>query len=183
MCFTSGDTELLHWNSDNKHLLRLPVDKSDEHEDALTCVDVLPELGLYVTGDHEGLIKVWNLQKQLIREIKFVEPVNSVIFLNKKGDIIVGHSGNLNRLNASEYMDSKMLIKTQQYESFIAEGQVIDENFFRDILNKPPSKLSLALPRHDLQSSKTLVPPVDIAEASRAEENISKQSKKKMVFN
>jgi len=66
-----------------------------------------------------------------------VEPVNSVIFLNEEGDIIVGHSGNLNRLNASEYMDSKMLIRDQEYEEFLSQGTPIDEHFFRDILFKP----------------------------------------------
>jgi len=61
-----------------------------------------------VSGDQEGLVKIWNCRKQLIREIKFVEPVNSVAFLNPQADIIVGHSGNLSRLDAKDYMEKRM---------------------------------------------------------------------------
>jgi WD40 repeat protein len=63
-----------------------------------------------VTGDEDGLIKVWNGRKQLIRDIKFVETVNSVAFLNDMGDIIVGHSGNISRLDASQYMIKNMVL-------------------------------------------------------------------------
>ena len=41
----------------------LDFDKSDEHEDAITCCDSLPELGLFVTGDNDGLVKIWNCKK------------------------------------------------------------------------------------------------------------------------
>jgi len=110
MCFESGDSEILLWNDNEKQLLKLKIDKSDEHEDEITCCDTLPSRGLFVTGDKVGLVKIWNCRKLLIREIKFVEPVNSVAFLNPEADIIVGHSGNLSRLNANEYMDKKMLV-------------------------------------------------------------------------
>ena len=44
---------------------------------------------------------------QLIREIKFVGKINSVAFLNEQGDIIVGHAGNLSKLEYSKYKDKK----------------------------------------------------------------------------
>jgi WD40 repeat protein len=85
-----------------------PEHRSDEHEDAISCCDSLPSLGRFVTGDVDGLVKIWNSKKQLIREIKFVEAVNSATFLNEQGDILVGHSGNLSRLDSENYMDKKM---------------------------------------------------------------------------
>jgi hypothetical protein len=36
---------------------------------------------------------VWNEKKDLIREIKFNEPVVSARFINDDGDILVGHAG------------------------------------------------------------------------------------------
>jgi hypothetical protein len=69
MCFESGDTEMLLWDEQTKNLLKLKSDKSDEHENKLTCGDVLTAKGLIITGDQSGLIKIWNFKKQLIREI------------------------------------------------------------------------------------------------------------------
>ena len=73
---------MLVWDEENKQLCKLPVDKSDEHEDTITCCDTHLTNGMLVTGDYDGLVKIWNSKKQLIREIKFVEPINSVAFLN-----------------------------------------------------------------------------------------------------
>lgn len=100
------------WDEEQQMKVVLKDDNSDEHEDAITCFDILLAKGLYVTGDAgdgEGLVKVWNCKKQLIREVKFVEPINSVCFLNLEGDLLVGHSGNLSRLDASAYLDGRMV--------------------------------------------------------------------------
>ena len=63
MCFASGDSEIFVWSQEKKQLQRIEVDKSDEHEDRVTCCDILESKGLYVTGDREGLVKIWNFKK------------------------------------------------------------------------------------------------------------------------
>lgn len=118
ICFKKGDSELLVWDDEKRQLAKpairaydpeqdeqaiLEPDNSDEHEDAITCFDVLQSKGVYVTGDESGLVKIWNCKKQLVREVKFVEPINSVCFLGGERDIIVGHSGNLSRLDYVDY--------------------------------------------------------------------------------
>ena len=110
-----GDSEILVWDDQSKELKKIRVDKSDEHEVPITCCDTLPSAGLFVSGDQEGLVKIWDCRKRLVREIKFVEPVNSVAFLNPEADIIVGHSGNLSRLDAKDYMERGMLAKMKEY--------------------------------------------------------------------
>ena len=81
-------------NPSEKEFYRLNCDKIDEHEDELMSVDYLPFKkqgdtleqsrlgGLFVTGGKDGLVKVWNIKKELIREIKFPEPITAVCFLN-----------------------------------------------------------------------------------------------------
>jgi hypothetical protein len=56
-----------------------------------------------VTGGRDGLVKIWNIRKELIREIKFPDPITSVIFLNKEGDILVGHVGKVSSVLAADY--------------------------------------------------------------------------------
>ena len=63
MCFESGDSEILVWDQKNEYITKLKVDKSDEHEDEITCCDTLPSMGLIVTGDKDGLVKIWNCKK------------------------------------------------------------------------------------------------------------------------
>ena len=139
MCFQRGGSEILVWDHDQKQLNKLKVDKSDEHEDTLTCCDSLPSLGRFVSGDEDGLVKIWNCKKQLIREIKFVEPVNSAAFLNEQGDIIVGHSGNLSRLNSENYMgddDKKMAVGPAAFDEFMATREEVTDEWFEEMSQK-----------------------------------------------
>lgn len=56
-----------------------------------------------MTGGRDGLIKVWNIKKELVREIKFPEPITAVCFLNAHGDILVGHVGKVSSVMATDY--------------------------------------------------------------------------------
>ena len=94
---------MFYWEEHEKELYRLGSDKIDEHEDELQTIDMLKSRNLFVTGGKDGIIKVWNMRKQLIREIKFPEPITSVCFLNAKGDILVGHVGKVSSVVAGDY--------------------------------------------------------------------------------
>ena len=74
--------------------------------------------------------------KVLIREVKFVEPVNSVAFLNEKADLIVGHSGNLSRLYAVDYMDKSANVAAEAFEVYMASQKAVDEKWFKKISQK-----------------------------------------------
>ena len=158
LCFSSGDSEILVWDEPNKQLCKLPLDKSDEHEDKFTCCDVLLSSSLIVTGDKEGLVKIWNSKKQLIREIKFVEPINSVAFINTEGDIIVGHSRNLSKVEFRTYRDlpdpvildendqdnrlevsrySGPLVDKEEFEVFLSTKKPIPADGFLKMINRP----------------------------------------------
>lgn len=63
VCFASGDSELLVWDGQVSELCKLSVDKTDEHEDVITCCDTLMAKGMIVTGDKDGLVKIWNSKK------------------------------------------------------------------------------------------------------------------------
>jgi WD40 repeat protein len=75
----------------------------DEHEDELTSIDFLPSKGIFASGAKDGLVKVWNSKKELIREIKFPEPIVSVCFKNGNADILVGHLGKVSSVVAADY--------------------------------------------------------------------------------
>ena len=71
----------------------------------------MPALNLFVSGDIDGLVKIWNCKKELIREVKFVDPISSVSFLNSKGEVVVGHSGSISLLRAQNCIMPSMILK------------------------------------------------------------------------
>lgn len=59
---------------------------------------------MIVTSDSDGLIKIWNFNKKLIREIKFAEPISVVCFYNEKADLMAAHGGKMSRILADDYL-------------------------------------------------------------------------------
>lgn len=47
---------------------------------------------------------MWDLDKKLVREIKFTEPVGVVAFMNEKADLMAGHGGKLSKILAYDYL-------------------------------------------------------------------------------
>lgn len=82
-----------------------------------------------VSGDSEGLIKIWNHKKDLIREIKFTEPVTAVCFLNEQADILVGHYGKLSRVNAKDYIPAEKEGE-QTFKEYCSQAVDIPDKYF-----------------------------------------------------
>ena len=75
-----------------------------EHDNNVSSIDTHAGLKIIASGDESGLIKIWNFRRQLIREIKFTEPISAVCFLNARADLVVGHKGKLSRILAQDYL-------------------------------------------------------------------------------
>ena len=72
---------------------------------------------MIVSADIDGLIKVWNFRKELLREVKFTEPISAVCFLNENADLLVAHHGKLSRIMKEDYLPERSYIDEYQYES------------------------------------------------------------------
>jgi len=73
---------------------------------------------LIATCDADGLIKIWDFNKKLIREIKFTEAINVVCFINHKADLIAGHGGKLSRIQADDYLPSVYRVTKMSHRPF-----------------------------------------------------------------
>lgn len=95
---------------------------------------MLPELGLFVTGAKDGLVKVWNIKKELIREIKFPEPITSVCFLNSKADILVGHVGKVSSVLAKDYKPFEIAdLASPDMKMAFKDRQIVSEKIFKKL--------------------------------------------------
>ena len=77
----------------------------------MLAIDVHFEKELLVTSDEDGLIKIWDFDKKLIREIKFTEPVNVICFMNAEADLMAGHGGKLSKIKDEDYLPKEWYAK------------------------------------------------------------------------
>ena len=136
MGFKSGDTEMFEWDERSKEFFRLQQEKIDEHEEELVSLD-MDCRGLFVTGGRDGLVKIWNIKKELIREIKFPEPITSVCFLNSAADILVGHVGKVSSVLAADYKPFETpelaLPNEEEVKKFMKDRTVCSESVFKQL--------------------------------------------------
>jgi len=81
----------------------LETEKSREHDCHLTGFDYLPKRGYMVTSDTNGAIRIWNKEKKFLREIQFPNTVDSICFLNERGDLLVSHDTRLSHIKFEAY--------------------------------------------------------------------------------
>ena len=103
MGFKSGDLQFFRFDEEEQDLVWIKTDNTFEHYKTITDLGSFEDKNLFISGDIDGLVKVWNIKKDLLREIKFPEPVYSVSFLNDEGDIIVGHYGKVSTVSFAGY--------------------------------------------------------------------------------
>ena len=88
-----------------EELLFLTTHSMDCHQKGLSSLDYHPHLGVYCSGGLDRMVRVFNKKKELIKEVKFPQPVSCVSFMNKRGDILVGHLTNVSVvMNADLYL-------------------------------------------------------------------------------
>ena len=92
LIFKSGESEVFEYDGADNSLYWLESDKTREHESQITGFDFNSKLGLIMTADQDGSIKVWTRAKKFLREVKLPTRVDSVCFLNSSGDVLVSHS-------------------------------------------------------------------------------------------
>ena len=78
MLFKSGEAQLFKFDTDLNDLVFIKTETSFDHDKQVHHVETFPRLNLFITGSVDGFAKVWNVKKELIREIKFPEKVFSV---------------------------------------------------------------------------------------------------------
>ena len=81
-------------------------EKQKEHEAPLTALDYNKKLGLTITSDESGVVRIWDQDKKFLREISFPHKVDSVCFYNAEGDILVSHEKRVSLITYSRYKTS-----------------------------------------------------------------------------
>ena len=81
--FNSGDLQLFKYSDELNDLVYLKAENTLEHEQSVSDIAYFPDKNMFISSSADGYVKIWNIKKELLREIKFPEPVYSVSFLNE----------------------------------------------------------------------------------------------------
>jgi WD40 repeat protein len=142
VAFKPCDTQVFRYDEELEDLVHIRTDTTFEHESEITNVDTFPEKNLFISGSMDGFVKVWNIKKELIREIKFPEPVFSVSFLNKECDILVGHLGKVSTVSHKDYAPTEVarLYNPSKFEDieafFLKKRTIADSELYAKLKNK-----------------------------------------------
>ena len=112
--------------SDEFGFIRYDKSKKYDSEDTMKAVTQAPHDGMIAAADSTGLIKIWSSEKVLIREIQFPETINALRFINRKGDLMIGHSKTLSLVTADQILHRIQPQKNMERSDLMAISQRVD---------------------------------------------------------
>ena len=148
--FAGGDTELFMWDyvdasesadaltylknprdatgksfsemNKESALFKLPNAKLDEHEGGLGAIDYHPQLQMFVSGGPDATVKIFNVKKEIFKEVRFPQPVTGVVFMNPAGDLMISHNEKVSVVYYTELQMPKRptVLTTDELAKFVA---------------------------------------------------------------
>ena len=138
------------------HLYVIDNEKQKEHDCTVSGVDSNRYVRLIVTSDVGGSIKLWSLEKRFLREIQFPDPIDSVCFVNERGDILVSHVSRISKIKYETYWTSSFTnfgftdINDPIHLEYKQKEATIETEMFDDFVyhKPPPSRVRVANSDH-----------------------------------
>ncbi|ORX55460.1 hypothetical protein BCR36DRAFT_410381 [Piromyces finnis] len=100
---------------------------------SIISIIYLKGLDIFISTSNDNVIRIWDKQKNIIREIQFIDNIHSICFLNAKGDLLIGLENQLDIIKAKDYLPLNILQKILTcdivddiYEPAISFDETID---------------------------------------------------------
>ena len=75
----------------DQKIFRVNGDKDKEHEVGVTFACFDQTSGCFLTGDKNGIVKLWSKSKRLLTEFSFFEHPTAAVFKSGDLEILLGH--------------------------------------------------------------------------------------------
>ncbi|XP_026576572.1 uncharacterized protein LOC113449679 [Pseudonaja textilis] len=106
------------------------------HEGPVISVDSCKTLSVFLSCGSDAAIKLWNIYKDLIAEIRLDNTLSTACFLNNSGDILLAFKNDIYILYHSKMLHflrtSIQTAKVIETESYIFESQLLDYHYKTD---------------------------------------------------
>ena len=76
----------------------------DDHKNCITSLITCSYLQIIITSSNDGIIKIWNLENQLISDLDIAVTVSSIGIGCDNGDLLIGARNLISVLAAKEYL-------------------------------------------------------------------------------
>ncbi|XP_067319604.1 uncharacterized protein [Anolis sagrei] len=138
---TSGIVDILNIQNEEKGITSSGKNKNENGENAYSCfdnyhdgpvvaVDSCENLSIFLSCGSDTVIKLWDLQKNLLAEITLDNTLSTACFLNSSGDILLAFKSDLYLLSLTTALGiSKRNTETSTVlaaESFIFESPLLE---------------------------------------------------------
>jgi WD40 repeat protein len=77
-------------DTDDQNVPIIGHSTEDDHADGITGMDVCPRLKIVATTGYDGIVKIWDINNELIQEMTFNSTLKGICFANERGDILIG---------------------------------------------------------------------------------------------
>jgi len=131
LVYNSGDQELLQWNNEENKLYVVQFVKEYDHEKHINCIDSLNKH--IVTCADDGLVKIWDYHRYLIKQVKFPYKLDFCGFLNSNGDIAISYQNSISVIRGNMYLSPKNEKNDNEIEEFLSKitGDDLNKEFLK----------------------------------------------------
>jgi len=104
-----------------------------DHQRCVNSVDSNSNLGIFCSASGDGVIKIWDRDKTLLREIMMNETLTVASFLNTRGDILIGFKQHIFIIPSEKVYPIKDCLSTDvKSESFDDEAFETESDIYED---------------------------------------------------
>ncbi|POM79957.1 Hypothetical protein PHPALM_2263 [Phytophthora palmivora] len=123
----------------------------DHHSTTVSAGDFLDEKFLVLTASVDAIVKVWDQQRVLLRQVTLATAVTSLCFLNADGDLLAG-------LSKGTFLISQRDVLPDKIPKPVPRRRIRDD--FRDTTNKLVQKAANTLMAHKTASPQHQLPAI-----------------------
>ena len=80
---------------------------------------------MFVSGGPDATVKIFNVKKEIFKEVRFPQPVTGVVFMNPAGDLMISHNEKVSVVYYTELQMPKRptRLTTDELAKFVARRQ------------------------------------------------------------
>jgi WD40 repeat protein len=152
------------------------------HEGPVVALSFCDPLQLYATSAMDSTVKIWDMNKRLIRSIKFNLPPTAISFHGKLGDIVISQKNYLLQTTMMIWNEGNYLQKVQETEDPWAKSDLLNDDdprkaFSRDNAKNAVDMQQLAEILRSVTPHKAPVTAIEAGQESKKETSIHRAPK------
>lgn len=112
-------------------MVRQRIEKTEEHQTEVLFIAVNQRTGCFITGDTDGLVKVWSKDKRVLLDFEFFEPPRTAMFLDSQFKMFLGHRNSVTELTLAQLNKSAVALHNASRQKPKLRLYICESNFIQ----------------------------------------------------